>query len=328
MKNKKVITTTDLIFKKVFASPQNSHILIGFINDILGLDIEDVSIEDTSNIRSFYNEKDEPELRYTKLDILARVRGGILVNIEMQVYKQLFFKERAVFYTAETYISNYGKHELELQNGTIAKGESKYTSLRPVYSINIMAENEFKDDKPIHEFRLYDTENKMLYKGAWNQDMITIKFLELKKASDEMQENVKDWFDYFNTGQVDESAPEYIHEACKVADYQNLPKEEKEMVDAREKAEQDELARRDYQRMIEAQLEEMGAQLEEMGAQLEEKGAQLEEKGVQLEEKEMKLKQEQIKMAQKLLLKGISIEEIRELMDLNDKELEELGASI
>jgi hypothetical protein len=38
MEQRKVITTENLIFKKIFASPQNSHILMGFINDILGLD--------------------------------------------------------------------------------------------------------------------------------------------------------------------------------------------------------------------------------------------------------------------------------------------------
>jgi len=35
----KVLTTKDLVFKKVFASPQNNHILIGFINDILDLSV-------------------------------------------------------------------------------------------------------------------------------------------------------------------------------------------------------------------------------------------------------------------------------------------------
>ena len=62
MQQKRVITTEDLVFRKIFASPQNSHILIGFINDILGLDVTEVSVENTYNIKSFYDENRNPNV--------------------------------------------------------------------------------------------------------------------------------------------------------------------------------------------------------------------------------------------------------------------------
>ena len=42
-----ILPTNDLLFKKIFANPKNSHILTGFINDILDLGATDVSVENT-----------------------------------------------------------------------------------------------------------------------------------------------------------------------------------------------------------------------------------------------------------------------------------------
>ena len=247
MKEKKVLTTTDLVFKKVFASPQNSHILIGFIKDILGLEVEEVTLEDTYNIQSFYDEEGEAELRYTQVDVLARLKDGSLVGIEMQVYKELLYRERALYYTCQNYVDNYGKHELLLTNINYRRGEIKYSSLRPVYTICIMKRNEFiEDNEPVHEFILYDVKRQVPYKRVNNQDLFNLIFLELDKSSPEMQKNVKDWFDYFNRGEVSKSAPGYVREACKVASYQRLRKEEREVLDAKEKRYQSALLREAY----------------------------------------------------------------------------------
>ena len=247
MQEKKVLTTNDLVFKKVFASPGNSHILIGFINDILGLHVEEVTIVDTYNIRSFYDENGNPDLRYTQVDVLAKLKDGSLIGIEMQVYKQLLYRERALFYTAGTYVSNYGRHELIQSNVNYRKMDIDYSALRPVYSICIMMENEFlEDNQPIHIFTLYDRENQLIYKKVNHHELLNIVFLELKKSSAEMQVNIKEWFDYFLRGKVSKNAPQYVQEACREASYLSLSEEEKSMIDAREKARQDAMAREAY----------------------------------------------------------------------------------
>ena len=64
--------------------------------------------------------------------------------------------------------------------------------------------------------------------------------------TEEMNQNEKEWFSYFKTGQVSENAPDYVLEACEKASYQNLQEEEKDVISARERAEQDALAREHY----------------------------------------------------------------------------------
>jgi len=246
MHQRKVITTNDIVFRKIFASPQNSHILIGFINDMLGLDVTEVSVENTYNIKNLYDGDKAPILRYTQVDVLARLRDGRLVTIEMQVYRQLWFRERALYYVAETYTSNYAKKAQEIILREKSKQERRYSSLRPVYSICILTNNEFEDEQPIHKFKLYDTENDVRYTNVAGEDLLTMVFMELQKSSDQMNQNAKEWFAYFKTGEVSANAPKYMLEACEQANYKNLQKEEKDMVSARERAEQDALAREDY----------------------------------------------------------------------------------
>ena len=201
MKEKKVLTTNDLVFKKVFASPQNSHILIGFINDILELEVEEATVEDTYNIQSFYDEKGENDLRYTQVDVLARLKDGSLVGVEMQVYKEILYRERALYYTCQNYADNYGKHELLLADEGYRRHEMKYSALRPVYTICILLRKEFaEDDRPIRRFGLCDLETHDSYRKVKGQEILNIVFLELEKSSPSMQKNIKEWFGYFLRG--------------------------------------------------------------------------------------------------------------------------------
>ena len=238
--------TNDLLFKMVFGDAKNSHILMGFINDILDLGVTDVSIENNDIIKIFREIDKDPEIRRTQVDVLARLEDGSRVTIEMQVFPQRLFRERAFFYVASIYISDYGNQTLEGKDAGHGKGERKYSALRPVYSICIMAENEFADDNPIHEFKLYDAENEMYYRGKSGREVITMTFLELKKSSGEIKKNIKAWFDYFNAIDVSKDAPEYIQEAYKLADYERLSEEEAKMISARQWAIDKVLAAEDY----------------------------------------------------------------------------------
>jgi len=243
--NQQILRTNDLLFKLIFGSAKNSHILTGFINDILDLGVTDVGVENTDIIETFREMNKDPEIRCAQVDVLARLRDGRQVTIEMQVFPQRLFRERAFFYAAGVYTSNYGNKVLEDEEVRFTKGERKYSTLRPVYSICVMAENEFEDDNPIHKFKLYDRENEMYYRGKSEQEVITMMFLELKKSSCKMDKNIREWFNYFNTIDVAKDAPGYIQEACKLADY-NLSDKEVEMISARQRAIDATLAREDY----------------------------------------------------------------------------------
>ena len=246
MEQRKVKTVNDVIFKKVFASPQNSHILMGFINDVLGLDITEVTVENTYNIKTFYDENNEGDTRYTQVDVLARLRDGRLVTIEMQLCKHAWLRERILFYLAEAYASNYAKKSQEDVEAINKKKEWKYSSLRPIYGIYIVLANEFEDEDAIHKFGIYDQKHDLWYKNYKGEEMMTLMFLELGKPLSEEDKRLQEWFAYFRTGKVSEDAPDYVKQACEVADYQGLEKEEVDMVSARERAEQDALAREHY----------------------------------------------------------------------------------
>ena len=246
-RKERVLTTNDLVFKKVFASPQNSHILAGFINDILDLNVTDVSIEDTYNIKTYHGEDKKPKRKYTQVDVLARLKGGQQVVIEMQVCGQQLFKERALFYLAEVYGRNYGNSELEDIKERYTVGERYYSALRSAYGIYIMVDNVFiDDDAPINLFEFYNKKRGVSLESASGEPLMSLVFLELKKTSSEMKKNIKAWFDYFKTGEVAKDAPKYLQEACQVAKYQNLNKEERDMISARQRAEDAALAREDY----------------------------------------------------------------------------------
>ena len=244
---KKVLPTSDLLFKKVFASPQNSHILIGFINDVLELGVTEVTIEDTYDIRMFYDENKEPRFRYTQVDVQARLTSGAIVTIEMQLCKKKLFKERALYYTTNVYGSNYGMHSLEIKDCGYGRDEIKYSALRPVYCVCVMADNELTDnDDPISIFQMYDRKHERAYRGIDGTELLTMVFLELRKYNEGMQKNIRDWFDYFRQGEVEENAPEYIKDACKMANYQKLSEEERQVISREELYREDMKAREWY----------------------------------------------------------------------------------
>lgn len=95
----RILTTSDIVFKMVFSSLGNEDIIIGFINDVLELDVKSITIENTYNIRSIYNDDTEQsDIRFTQVDVLIRIDDGSLIVIEMQAYRQLRYIERSARY--------------------------------------------------------------------------------------------------------------------------------------------------------------------------------------------------------------------------------------
>ena len=80
----------------------------------------------------------------------------------------------------------------------------KYSSLRPVYSINIMDQNIFKDEKAFHLFKLYDKENEML---LTEPSLLNIGFLELNKET--ANPNIKYWKEFLKTGIGNSAKPSH-----------------------------------------------------------------------------------------------------------------------
>ena len=248
----------DLLFKKVFGSPRYSHILIGFLRDILQLDIEEVTIENPYDISVFRKQLETNKVFHTEVDLVARLQDQTIVTIELQINPQLYYCERAFYYLSQKYISNYGRHDIirlpEHQHG------AKYSSLHPVYSLSILDYTLFPQDIEIlRHFTMYETELKQFLLTQDNRRLVTMSFFELQKQSDsKVRKHVQYWMDYFNKGSVDKAAPNYLQEATTVINDHNLEEGEKNMIDALEKAREDYKGNMQYSRIegIEIGIEE------------------------------------------------------------------------
>jgi len=225
----------DLPFKKIFASPEHKDVLIGLINDFYDLDIVDVQIGNPYDIKEFSNQ--DKGYFVTEVDIICTDSKNIKYTIEMQVQKLEYYIERSVYYNFTKYISSYGV------KSQMRDPRSKYSSLYPTYSINILDFTQFDDEAPIHKFSLYDLENEMKLSTPEN---IIIGYFELNKDAKRLNRNLKYWKDFFTTGNVSEGAPEYIKKAENIIDTSNLSKEEKKMIDIAERIREDSIAREIY----------------------------------------------------------------------------------
>jgi predicted transposase/invertase (TIGR01784 family) len=222
--------TGDLAFKKVLASEENIDILGGLIHDFFEIEAEDITIENPYSIEAYkeYAEgKDISVLRQTLRDITASFKTADFIS-ELQVRKTHFFDERALFYPAERYCQNYNKqgHMVIDSAGT----PNRYSSLRPIYALNILGYSHFRDDDALRVFELYDIKRGKRY----NKDLFYVGFFELKKPNIETT-NQQHWRDYFTTGEVSPEAPAYIQKASRVIEYVNMGEEERTMAMAYEK---------------------------------------------------------------------------------------------
>jgi hypothetical protein len=108
----------------------------------------------------------------------------------------------------------------------------RYSSLRPVYSLNILGYNHFTEDEDaLRVFTLYDEQRKK----AFGKNLIKVGYFELNKPNIET-DNQRYWRDYFLTGTAPDGAPDYIKKASKILQYVNLGEEEREVFDIIEKA--------------------------------------------------------------------------------------------
>ena len=234
----RVSATNDLAFKKVLASEENIDILQGLIADFYEIEVENLKINNPYSIAEYkeiLDGKDIAKLRQTIKDVSASFKIADFVA-ELQVRASRFFDERAIYYPFDRFCKNFNKTgEMVFDSqGRL----NRYSSLRPVYALNILGYTHFKkcgrhnDDNALHIFELYDVKNQRLY----NNNLIKIGFFELTK-NEGLTVNQRHWQNYFNTGVVDVSAPEYIKKAGNVIEFTNMAEEEKLVIEALQKDE-------------------------------------------------------------------------------------------
>jgi hypothetical protein len=241
----RILPTNDLAFKKILASESAKDISCGFIRDFWGFEAleEDLSITNPYNIQAYTEIIKETgldiiKLRQTILDVSFSVRMRDM-QVELQVEKETYFTERSVYYAFSKYCTNYNKEGFMEVAGADAEGKGgkpdRYSSLRPVYSLNVLNYTHFNEDKDaLHIFTLYDEKHKR----ALEKELISIGYFELTKEKFD-NENQAYWREFIISGKAGAGAPGYIKKAEGLIEYINMGDKEKAMFNALEKAQAD-----------------------------------------------------------------------------------------
>ena len=249
-KMERISATSDLAFKKVLGSEENKDILAGFIKDFFEVEAEEIVIEKPYSVticKEYMQQEEISRLRETLKDVAASFRTADFIS-ELQVKKTSYYEERSLYYPLDRFVQNYSKVE---RMKTDSEGRPiRYSSLRPIYAMNILGYKLFeKDEDALRIFELYDPKRKKEFVNR----LLRIGYFELSKANIETT-NQEHWRDYYNTGKVSESAPAYIKKASEIIEYINLTEEERTMITTLERLEANEQAER-YYHFIEGKAE-------------------------------------------------------------------------
>ncbi len=180
MLNDKYISLfTDFGFKKIFGNDQNKDILIHFLNTLL--EREHDPILNVKYLKNDWQSKTEKE-RIAIFDLHCETTKNDIFIVEMQCVKQVYFKDRSVYY-ASFPIQEKGK-----------KGKWDY-KLPPVYVVSIMNftfDDDINDwDKVISHVKLMDTQTKEIF-----YDKLTFVYIEMPKftkKSNELESILDKW---------------------------------------------------------------------------------------------------------------------------------------
>ena len=212
---------TDIAFKKIFGNDAHKSILIEFLNEILELDYPIESVE----ILNSYQPPKYDGLKNTSLDVKAKDCSGREFIVEMQVAKEAWFSQRAIYYSSKAYSQQ------------LSIGEN-YHKLKPVIFLGILNFDAFAHST--HHFTRHliinrETNQRDLTDLEWN-------FVELKKfkKTEFELETVADKWIYFikqaiELDHVPENAnTEALKLAYEIAEQHQWSAEELAVYDAQE----------------------------------------------------------------------------------------------
>jgi len=300
--SERIKPTSDLGMKKITSTPESKDVLRGLIGDFfdLWIPLEEIHITAPYDIRSYEEyvkrlrggEEISETLRQTVQDVVADIKIADF-SAEAQIRRDNYFSVRSIRYSCTRFCANYnvpGKM-ITMYDGT----PLRYSSLKPVYSLNILGYPHFTgDDDALRIFGFYDRKRNK----SFDREYITIAYFELTKNLIET-ENQRHWKTFFQTGEAPADAPDYIKKAAQFIEIANLTKEERDMYEQIQRA-KDIYDSERYTAQIEG---------EKIGAA----------RG------EAKLKEEMLAVAKSLLEAGMPIAEISLHTKLSEDEIRKLA---
>lgn len=219
----------DFVFKKIFGSDENKDLLISLLNAILDssdreklIDLE--IVEENQLTKEMIYEKTG------RLDVKAKTKCGMFLNIEVQLQNQKDFERRTLFYWGKMYIDSI-------------KSGQKYTDLEKVITINIL-DFKYLDIDSFHSiFHLWEDNQKEFLLT----DLIEIHFIEMPKfkqliKKDFLTNSLQRWLKFLDKSISEDELKELIKmdksikKAEKKLEYLSQDPEARKLYEARENA--------------------------------------------------------------------------------------------
>jgi predicted transposase/invertase (TIGR01784 family) len=225
--NKLIMPRYDRAFKSIFKSEENKDVVEDFLRAVLDIPEEETFEEIIVRDPELLPEAEDEKLSI--LDVLLKIPGKGLINVEMQMCSLPEMKSRMMYYWAHTAARQ------------LSAGDS-YMKFNKVIMIVIANFNFIEDSGSYHNrYLLYDKEH-----DSWFTDLIQFDILELKKlpVKSDNTEAWK-WAKFFGSGSDAElraAAREDEKVAKAMLTIEKLSADESERV----RAEYREMQRRDY----------------------------------------------------------------------------------
>lgn len=339
----------DLTFKKAFnPDTQNKVCLIELLNALLEGEIDE-PIEDVQSRNKEYSDGSN-ENRTTIFDLHCVDTKKRKFIIEVQIAKQENIVNRAIYYAAQTVVSQ----------GDRGRGY-KY-GLDPVITVVFM------------EFSVFDEQDKYLRKamlrekdGARISRTLNFVFVELpkfRKKLEELETNLdKCLYALCHIKELRKMPSTYTGSSFELlfrtAELAKFSKEEQKMIDAAQKAKWDAYAIQSYREKEDARIREEKARIRAEKARVREEEARVQaeksrvreesarvqeeisrqqkeaarllnenvlicEKQAQLDEMKLNLQNEKLQLAKRLKMSGVPLNELASIFQLSQQELENI----
>lgn len=167
----------DVVFQKIFGSPENEDILLSFLNALLE-NTDKENIEKIEYVDTKLSDIDAIDDKIGILDVRVITDRGFHINVEIQLINRYNMINRTLFYWSRLYSSQ------------IKKGEN-YKNLSRTITINILNFSYINSLKFHSVYHLWEDEEKKML-----TNLLEIHFVELPKFLDEspkLDNNLNKW---------------------------------------------------------------------------------------------------------------------------------------
>ena len=221
--------TNDIMFQSIFGKVGNERITKGFLEKVLGIQIEELTLDANKRMIG-----ELPEDKIGRIDIKARLSEGTKVIIEMQVARYKYMSKRLLYYWSKAYAE-------DLKRG------DEYQRLDKTIAILISVED-LKETKGIEEYHtIWEIRERKYLERKLTEDL-EIHILELNKFKEGREERPEDnWIRFLRARRKEEVEKlsrfeKEIEEARKELEYITSTPELRELYEQREKALRDKIS--------------------------------------------------------------------------------------